>query len=611
MANKHYTPDAKRQFWKLVSDGWPIRTAGQQLGISPATAYKWYHGEANALGTNWRDTQQQRRLPDPKQKLIGEASYCYHDFQRWRERYLGRKSTPWQLEAANSVVEWLKSDESELAVINCPPGSGKSTLFTHDIPTWLICRDRSIRIMIGSANLRLAAKYSGRIRRTLERTRALPEAQACLAAEYGRFKPEVSDIWRMEEFVVMPIDGSSIEDKEPTVSAFGMESEFLGTRANFVVWDDLVTTRTMATEDKIEKMQDWWDNEGETRLEPGGCLLLQGQRMGSHDLYRYALDQSMDEDLTGDTAVENKRYRHIVYPAHFEDRCENLHYKEVPPWPAGCLLDPYRLPWLGKNGLGAIKRNKESKFQVQYQQEDMDPEDALIQQVWIQGGRDRNGHEHPGCYDDDRGYLEIPNNLAQPVFSIATADPSPTKYWSVQWWLYQPDTEYRYFMDMYRGKLDAPDFLDWLAPTRTYVGLMDEWQQRSRDMGYPITHWIIENNAAQRYLLQYEFTKRWARFHRVTLIGHNTNVRKLDEDYGLEMLKNTYQYGLCRFPRRGYQAVDKVKQLVNEATHYPDAGVTDDCLMAQWFLEYNLPSVSRQAPKDVRQRRPSWMKKAS
>ena len=36
-------------------------------------------------------------------------------------------------------------------VVNCPPGSGKSTLFAHDIPAWLTVRNRQIRGMIGSA----------------------------------------------------------------------------------------------------------------------------------------------------------------------------------------------------------------------------------------------------------------------------------------------------------------------------------------------------------------------------------------------------------------------------------------------------------------------------
>jgi hypothetical protein len=155
--------------------------------------------------------------------------------------------------------------------------------------------------------------------------------------------------------------------------------------------------------------------------------------------------------------------------------------------------------------------------------------------------------------------------------------------------------------------MDAPDFLDWLQGTSSYVGIMNEWQQRSFKLGYPITHWIIENNAAQRFLLQYDYVKRWARQNRTTIIGHNTNVRKLDEEFGIQMLKNIYQFGLCRFPSADMASHNASKQLITEVTHYPEA-LTDDCLMAQWFLEYWLPTIGRPPTAPMKMRRPSWMR---
>lgn len=607
MANRALDPAVRKKFWSNLQQGYSVAAASRECGISYQTGLKWANGNDNPQGKAWRENALYRQLPEPIKRPLGDAGDCLKDFPKWRKRYLGRTSTPWQAEAALNVVKWLESGETEFVVINCPPGSGKSTLFTHDIPTWLVCRDRTIRIMIGSSNLRMASKYSARIRRTLERVRPLEGAVGVLAKDYGRFKPEVQDIWRAEEFVVLAFDDDPIEDKEPTVASFGMETEFLGTRANFVVWDDLVTNRTMATEEKIEKQRVWWDTEGETRLEPGGLLLLQGQRMGPEDLYSYALSQMVapeddqDENEDGPTV-----YHHIIYPAHFEDRCHQDHTKDSPPFPEGCQLDPIRLPWRGKNGLATILSNKESKYRVQYQQEDVDPANVLVQKIWVDGGKDANGMSYPGCWDQDRKLCELPPGLEQPLFSIATADPSPTKYWSVQWWIYQPSTSLRYFMDMYRGTMDAPDFLDWLHGTSSYVGIMDEWQQRSIKLGYPITHWIIENNAAQRFLLQYDYVKRWSRKYRTNIIGHNTNVRKLDEEFGIQMLKNIYQFGLCRFPGEGVSR-HGAKQLITEVTHYPEA-LTDDCLMAQWFLEYWLPTIGRPPSQPKQLRRPSWMK---
>ena len=93
-------------------------------------------------------------------------------------------------------------------------GAGKSTLF-HDVAVWMICRNRAIRVMIGSISQTLAKMYSRRIRETLERAvpvRPDPEmvkrglaldGVGCLAIDYGRFKPQnLGALWRAEEFIV-------------------------------------------------------------------------------------------------------------------------------------------------------------------------------------------------------------------------------------------------------------------------------------------------------------------------------------------------------------------------------------------------------------------------
>jgi hypothetical protein len=281
------------------------------------------------------------------------------------------------------------------------------------------------------------------------------------------------------------------------------------------------------------------------------------------------------------------------------------------PFPDGCLLDPWRLPWRGKNGLATIKRNKESKYRVQYQQEDVDPSSVLIPKVWITGGRDADGVEYPGCLDKNRGICELPANLVPPLISVCTADPSPTKYWGVQWWIYQPATQMRYLMDMHRGKMDAPDFLDRLQ-NGIFVGLVQDWQQRSVSLGLPITTWIIENNAAQRFLLQYDFVKAWQRLNNVRIVGHTTQGkvhRPLDEDYGIGMLKNVYRHGNVRLPDKDERTRLQVIQLITEATHYEVGGTgTNDCLMAQWFLEFHLPHLYAPTGPVRKSRRPSWVR---
>lgn len=627
MGRRFIPVETRVQFFNLLDAGYSVAEAARTVGVRRETGYEWKkNGYASTVNTGKKSHQKTVDLslsdPVPKDRLCDEALRALDDFDYFRLRYLGRRPTPWQADAASSVRGWLDSDETEYAVINCPPGSGKSTLFTNDLLLWLICRDRTIRILIGSSTQRLAENYSNRLRRMFERARPLPEnplqgrplaAEAALAQDFGRFRPQASsgEMWTRSQFTVVQQDMESVEDKEPTVTAYGMDSEFLGHRANLVIWDDLVTRKVLRSGELVENQRSWWVEEGETRLEPSGLLLLQGQRMGADDLYRYCLDMVLDDDEHEDMGRDNK-YRQVLYPAHFEDRCKGEHAKDAPAWPDGCLLDPVRLPWTGAKGLATIQRNRGDAYRVQYQQEDVDPAEVLVPKLWIDGGIDRETNEMlPGCWDAGREVGQIPPGLSAPLLSIAVADPSPTKFWSIQWWIVQPSTNQRFLVDLIRQSMDAPDFLDWNQNAGQFFGVMEEWQQRSTELGYPITHWIVEINAAQRFLLQYDHVRRWQRQHNVQIIGHSTHRNKTDPDFGVQMVKNLYRFGQVRLPGGKLSGRIAALKLVDEVTRYPQT-TTDDCLMAQWFLEHQLANGQLMRIKDhepIVSRRPSWMRK--
>jgi hypothetical protein len=635
----------RQKAFRLLEDDWSVPQTARKLGINVATVYDWIkRREAGDAG--YREAKAIDALPRPlmRSEMDAEPLRALEDFEYFRWRYLGRRSQPWQIEAALHTVEWLKSDETELMVVNLPPGAGKSTLFTCDMPLWMICRDRTIRIFLGHRVKDEAEKYARRIRKALERTQPLPpdpsqgrmqRAEGCLAVDYGRFQPRTGDVWRADEFTVLAEfadEESAIEDKEATVTAKGMGTEFLGMRCELVIWDDLVTDRVLNSVDQIEAQRGWWDREGVTRVEPGGCLMLVGQRMGPEDLYRHCLDERLPPEDEDDAVIEQMtteeyfeyldaqgttRYRHIVYPAHFEDRCTGVHTKgPESAYPDGCLLDPWRIPWGGRRGLRSIKANSEATYKVLYQQEDTSITDVLVPRIYIEGGRDPDGVLHPGCLDKFRGLGDIPVGLNQPVISVATVDPSPTNYWAIEWWLYHPASEQRFLIDLVRKRMDSPDWLDYNELDHTYYGIAHDWQLRSRALGYPITHWVFEQNAAQRFVLQQRLVRNWQKLHSVQVLAHNTTVRKLDEQFGIEMLRDKYRFGQVRLPYKidslSMSAKRASDYLIREATTYPK-GVTEDCLMAQWFFEANLPTFvnARQAADtvDTEAWRPSWMRR--
>ena len=195
---------------------------------------------------------------------------------------------------------------------------------------------------------------------------------------------------------------------------------------------------------------------------------------------------------------------------------------------------------------------------------------------------------------------------------VASADPSPSNFWALQCWAYCPDSEYRYLLESYRRKMDAPAFLDWNHDTQTFTGIAEEWWQISNEIGNPITHWIVEANAAQKFILQYDHFRRWSALRGVELVPHYTHARnKGDPKYGVQMLAPLYRLGRIRLP--GKQRTDARPHsllLVNEVTKWNPEGTgsrTDDCVMAQWFVEHNLEKLYTPMAEPVKQWRPSWV----
>jgi hypothetical protein len=197
------------------------------------------------------------------------------------------------VEAANYIVKLSATPAKEYAVLNAPPGVGKSTLMTLDVPSWLVCRDRAIRGATFSNTQSAANRYVQRLKRFLERTTPLKgdptqiakglalDALSTVADDYGTFRPTQRESWSQEQFVVAQLGGVLIDEKEPTWSAFGRDSEFIGMRLDYLVADDFVDKRSTRTLEAVEKVRSDWNDVAERRLDPGGLLVLQGQRLGA------------------------------------------------------------------------------------------------------------------------------------------------------------------------------------------------------------------------------------------------------------------------------------------------------------------------------------------
>lgn len=572
-------------YFGLRDGGLGAELSAARAGLAPSSAYRYERGEPGCQGVR-AALELGVDPPEPNSTAVAAEEsplLPVGAFPEFRLRYFGRTSMPWQAEAAEAVAHLLATKEREYVVMNEPPGSGKSTLFTHDVVCWLVARNRGIRVQIGSRTERQARMYVSRIKRTLERESpmlASPEAKeqgtaqdavAAMSVDFGQFRPEGrSELWRADALVVKQ-DGQAADDKEPTVSAWGMDSGFLGGRFDLVVWDDLVDSKNTRSQESSDALRDWYFTEAESRLEPGGLLLLQGQRISPNDLYRTCLDQT---DHKG-----GKKYRHIVYKAHDEVKCSAAHSPASPPWPDGCLLDPRRLP---HHWLETIRSNNPRQYALMYQQEDGVGTGGLVERAWLEGGPGPDGTVHTGCYDARRKIKEPPPDHER-MWSLVTVDPSPTEWWGVLRWLVDEDGTY-WLMDIRRQRLRPDDWLGYDLDTRSWTGVMVDMLDDSVREGNPVTHCVVEINAAQRWLLSQPQVQRWQDQSRVQFLPHVTARNKLDPEYGVETLSGLFKSGKVRIPSGDPRSREEFKPLVDELLRYP-GGSTDDLVMSTWFAK--------------------------
>lgn len=571
--------------------------------------------------------------PVPPEDLCDEALAALDDFALFRRRYFGRGPSPWQVDAGEKVVALLaeaqRSQEAEYLVLNAPPSAGKSTLW-HDVCCWLICRDRRVRILYGSRTSGQAMRYTSRVRSSLSRrSLATPKdldvaaglavrPDGVLSRDFGRFKPlDRFTAWQKGGFIVAQLDDEGTGEKEPTVTAFGFDSDYLGMRVDLAIWDDLVDPKNIRTAEIMEQLQEDWDNVAEERIEGGGLCVLQGQRLRHNDLYRYCLDKKRAKDEEDDEAPDGDwvaKYHHIVYPAHAEARCHGLHKRTDTPFDPrdpdgqGCLLDPKRLSW---RKIKTEMDESPDKFRVVMQQEDLDPGLALVRPIWVAGGKDEEtGSLHPGCWDHERGLWEWPT--FQGAFHQAVViDPSPSNYWACQQWVYHHESERQFLIAIDRRRMEAPELLDWSADRQCFTGFLEDWWGRSSELGHPFRYVVVEVNVAQKWLLQYDHAKRWATKRGVSFVPHTTGVRKSDDAQGIPSLKTLWRTGRVRLPGKADGSRAAAEMLVREALRYPH-GTTDDQVLGHWFFNFTLAKLSpRQPTKRVGARRPSWLKEGA
>lgn len=552
---------------------------------------------------------------------------AYEDFAYFRLVCFGYKTPPWALDAAEKLRASVEQDErKEMLLLNVFPGAGKTSLMQHFV-CWLIARNRTIRIVWGSASEKLAEQRVRQIAMHLKRTEPgiddetdLKKGRAvkprfCMTDLFGSFVPSAHHgaSWTMTSITVSSAgDGINAEGPippGPTLVAVGRKTKQLGGRYNFICWDDLWGKDEEENAELGASVRRFYDATVETRLQPGGTLVLVMQRLGPNDLSRYVLNKQMPvwDPATGAEIGYESEYQHIVYPAHHDDLCTGLHPQGMEAWnPADpreghCLTDPLALP-----PPDFLRVRGKAVWRVEYQQEDSDPSRSVFSEIWLTGGKDVEGEVFKGCLDHDRAIWELPEGV--PPASLASAmavDVGHERYWGLYAAVSPRDlSQHDEWVLAAEGKIMSAGtdkgLIDYDFTRGCFVGLMEDWWQRSADIGVPFTHVVVEINAAQRHLFKNQnVMNKWQTEHNCRIVSHQTTKNKNDANLGVPgLLQIRYQLGAVRIPwapgiTRGAMA-EFYRQLV---AYTGKKGEVDDIVMAAWFRTLNRRRFVR--PLDV------------
>lgn len=140
-----------------------------------------------------------------------------------------------------------------------PPRHGKSEMVTIHYPAYRMERDPTLRVITGSYNETLAARFS-------RRTRRIAGARLALSAE----RTAAVD-WETER-------GGGLR-------AVGVGGGITGHGGQLILVDDPIKNREEANSATYrERVWDWWRDDLYTRLEPGGAIILIMTRWHQDDL---------------------------------------------------------------------------------------------------------------------------------------------------------------------------------------------------------------------------------------------------------------------------------------------------------------------------------------
>lgn len=442
--------------------------------------------------------------------------------------------------------EWVAAAFTHRRVLlNVPPRHAKSTVMSVWLPIYLVCCDRNVQVLIVSQTGEFAIKFCREIAEHFENDRDLIVA-------FGKFVPSNQSWTWAPNSGSLVVEGRTRLSKpgDMTIQIRGAQQQILGMEADWIFCDDPDSPDIVKSETQRGRLLEWFNDVVITRLNPGGHVVVIGQRLALNDLYGSLAKKKRTR------GEPRPLFKHINYPAVINWESQETLWPDE--WPFSRLMDE-RYEDLGKN-----------RFECLYQQNPMPAGQMVVRREWIEGS-----DTHVGCLDRDRGagqgYVTDGPGFF-PLVRVLSADPSPTRQAGIMVAdvLYSPEQFTATLIHTEGTVFQARDFLARLDELMLMFG--------------PIDYLVIEESAVSKWIFQDPWWER--KKNQVRLLKHSTHAHnKGDQEYGVQSLAVDFEFGRVRLPYGDADGRAMTDKFLGELYTWPE-GEYDDQLMALWFIKY-------------------------
>lgn len=483
-----------------------------------------------------------------------ETRFTVEGFIKFFERFSGKRFP-------EHARPWVRAFVEERNVIlNVPPRHAKSTIFSIWIPTWLVCIDRNVQILLISETKEFAKGWATEISGQLEMNYDLVQV-------FGGFAPD-----QRGDFPWRPNAGELVvrgrtrhaRGAQLTIQSRGMEQQVLGMEADYVIADDPTNQEIAESETKRKTDLKHLREQVLTRIEPqitlddagnriedqGGRAIIVGQRVHLHDMYGELASQQYERGPNRGTPLWHVE----SYPAitNFDERDDEDWEPQVL-WPERWTYDELMVSYERVGGL--------APFSCMYQQVPMPEDESPFKLEWLESCKDhlRNGYEGVK--------VESLNDIAR----VCSVDPSPNNYNAIVVMdvVYDPRQFAGAILEIDRFKGNLHDLV---------VKIISAYNRHNFD------YLVFEESGFAKWF--FEDPLFLTLKDKFKIIKHKTNINKNDREYGVQSLAGDLEFNRLSFPYADADGRRMTQYFAEEALNYGMAE-TDDVLMATWFPKWN------------------------